>query len=160
MGGSSSSPCKSVVLWSSGLHEYCMTQRCMAQQCMTVWSLECDLTLATTTLMLTQITQSPSSAAQQLRLPCTDVASVDSPQPGHCSSQHRQCQAPSTQVASMCSDRSTSTVQYSTVHSTQCSTVQYSTVQCIVSWPHFTMSTVPHCRPSTSLHPEHVCVLC
>ena len=54
-----------------------MTQRCMAQQCMTVWSLECDLTMATTTLMLTQITQSTSSAAQQ---PCTDVASVDSSQ--------------------------------------------------------------------------------
>ena len=64
--GSSSSPCKSVVLWSRGLHEWCMTQRCMAQQCMTVWSLECDLTLATTTLVLTQITQSPSSAVQQL----------------------------------------------------------------------------------------------
>ena len=57
-----------------------MTQRCMAQQCMTVWSLECDLTMATTTLMLTQITQSTSSAAQQLSLPCTDVASVDSTQ--------------------------------------------------------------------------------
>ena len=41
-----------------------MTQRCMAQQCMTVWSLECDLTMATTTLMLTQITQYHSSAAQ------------------------------------------------------------------------------------------------
>ena len=59
-----------------------MTQRCMAQQCMTVWSLECDLTMATTTLMLTQITQSTSSAAQQLssNLPCTDVASIDSSQ--------------------------------------------------------------------------------
>ena len=91
-----------------------MTQRCTAQQCMTVWSLECDLTMATITLMLTQITQSTSLAAQQLSSPAQmwPVLTVPS------SSQHRQCQAPSsTQVASMCSDRSTSTVQYSTQYS-------------------------------------------
>ena len=57
-----------------------MTQLCTAQQCMTVWSLECDLAMVTITLMLTQITQSTSSAAQQPSSLCTDVASVDSTQ--------------------------------------------------------------------------------
>ena len=89
-----------------------------------------------------------SSSAAQLPAQMWPVLTVAS------SSQHRQCQAPSsTQVASMCSDRSTSTVQYCTVHY-------------IVSWPHFTMSTVPHCTTlqacpaPTRLHPQHVCVLC
>ena len=126
-----------------------MTQRCTAQQCMTVWSLECDLTMATTTLMLTQITQSTSTTAQQLCSPAFPaqmwpVLTVPS------SSQHRQCQAPSsTQVASMCSDRSTSTVQYCTV-------------QYIVSWPHFTMSTVPHCRQAcpAPVYTLSMCVSC
>ena len=73
------------------------------------------------------------------------------------------------------SRRSSSTVQYSTQYSAVQYTVQYSavqyTVQCnivqyIVSWPHFTMSTVPHCTTlqacpaPTRLHPQHVCVLC
>ena len=124
-----------------------MTQRCMAQQCMTVWSLECDLTMATTTLMLTQITQSTSSAAAcpAQMWPVLTVAS---------SSQHRQCQAPSsTQVASMCSDRSTSTVQYSTV--------LHSTVHSVLaSLHHVHCTTLQAGLPSTSLHPQHVCVLC